>query len=86
MVEAGAKLPNHTFPIFNKVADAKNYQSGNPQVAAYMQTALGAADDYAKVLGGGTGTEGMQLKILNAMNASGPAACASFTIGCRSEA
>jgi hypothetical protein len=70
VVEAGAKLPNHHFPIFNKIADAQSYSTGHPEVAAYMQTALGAADDYAKVLGGGTGTEGMQMHILNAMNAS----------------
>jgi hypothetical protein len=70
VVEAGAKLPNHTFPVFNKLADVQSYASGHPEVAAYMQTALGAADDYGKVLGGGTGTEGMQMHILNAMNAS----------------
>jgi hypothetical protein len=70
VVDAGSKLPNHTLPIFNKLADAQNYATGHPEVAAYMQTALGAADDYAKVLGGGTGTEGMQMHILNAMNAS----------------
>jgi hypothetical protein len=70
VVDAGSKLPNHTFPIFNKLADAQNYATGHPEVAAYMQTALGAADDYAKVLGGGTGTEGMQMHILNAMTAS----------------
>jgi hypothetical protein len=70
VVAAGAKLPNAQLPIFNKISDAVNYESGHPEVAAYMQTALGAADDYAKVLGGGTGTEGMQLKILNAMNAA----------------
>jgi hypothetical protein len=70
VVDAGSKLPNHTFPVFNKLSDAQNYATGHPEVAAYMQTALGAADDYAKVLGGGTGTEGMQMHILNAMNAS----------------
>jgi hypothetical protein len=70
VVDAGSKLPNFKLPIFNKLADAQNYAMGHPEVAAYMQTALGAADDYAKVLGGGTGTEGMQMHILNAMNAS----------------
>lgn len=70
VVAQGARLPNHTFPFFNKIADAKNYQGGSPEVAAYMQTALAAADDYAKVVGGGQGTEGMQLKFLNALNAS----------------
>lgn len=70
VIDAGSKLPNHDFPVFNKVADAMNYASGHKEVAAYLQTALGAADDYAKVLGGGTGTEGMQMHILNAMNAS----------------
>lgn len=70
VVDAGSKLPDHKLPLFNKLADAQNYATGHPEVAAYMQTALGAADDYAKVLGGGTGTEGMQMHILNAMNAS----------------
>jgi hypothetical protein len=70
VMAAGAKLPNHSLPVFNKLSDAVNYSSGHPEVAAYMQSALGAADDYAKVLGGGSGTEGMQLKILNGMTAA----------------
>jgi hypothetical protein len=67
---AGAKLPNYKLPIFNKIADAKNYASGNPEVAAYLQTALMVADDGAKVMGGGAGTEGMQLHILNSLTAA----------------
>lgn len=70
VMDAGSKLPNHQFPIFNKLSDAANYASGHKEVAGYLQTALGAADDYAKVLGGGAGTEGMQLKILNGLTAN----------------
>lgn len=70
VVDAGAKLPNYKIPIFNKWADAKSYQSGNPEVDAYMQSALAAADDYAKVIGGGNPTEGMQLKQLNSLTPS----------------
>jgi hypothetical protein len=70
VVSQGARLPNHTFPIFNKAADVQNYATGHPEVGSYLMTALGTADDYAKVLGGGAGTEGMQMHILNALNAS----------------
>ncbi len=61
LVEQGAKLPNHNWPVFNKVADAKNYATGHPEVAAYLMTALGTADDYAKVVGGGQPSEHMQM-------------------------
>jgi hypothetical protein len=70
VVAQGSRLPNHTFPIFNKAADVQNYATGHPEVGSYLMTALGTADDYAKVLGGGAGTEGMQMHILNALNAS----------------
>lgn len=70
VMDAGSKLPNHQFPIFNKLSDATNYASGHKEVAGYLQSALGTADDYAKVMGGGAGTEGMQLKILNSLTAA----------------
>lgn len=70
LMDAGSKLPNHQFPIFNKISDAENYASGHKEVAGYLQTALGVADDYAKVTGGGAGTEGMQMHILNSLTAA----------------
>jgi hypothetical protein len=70
LMDAGSKLPNHQFPYFNKISDAENYASGHKEVAGYLQTALGVADDYAKVTGGGAGTEGMQMHILNSLTAA----------------
>lgn len=70
VMDQGAKLPNHDFPIFNKVADAENYAAGHKEVASYLMTALGAADDYAKVIGGGQPSEHMQMLIFNKLNAS----------------
>lgn len=47
-------LGNGTIPVFNKYSDWLKYQAGSPQLATYKAKVLGAADDYAKVIGGGT--------------------------------
>lgn len=59
------KLPNGQFPLFNKVSDYVDYAKGNPATAGFVQTAIGAADDYAKVMGGGHGSDSARLEILH---------------------
>jgi len=64
------KLPNGQFPAFNKMADYTSYAEGHPEMAGFMQTAIGAADDYAKVMGGGQGSDSARLEILHSFAAS----------------
>jgi hypothetical protein len=54
----------------NKVSDYTSYAAGHPEMAGFMQTAIGAADDYAKVMGGGQGSDSARLEILHSFAAS----------------
>jgi len=49
------RLGNGPIPKLNSWEDYQKFQTGDPALAGFMQTALGAADDYAKVMGGGAG-------------------------------
>lgn len=69
LLTAHSALGTTRIPIFNSWDQALEFQAGDPALATYMQTALGVADDYAKVLGGGNQpTKEMQLMQLNAIN------------------
>jgi hypothetical protein len=57
LAEAYKKLPNGEIPKLNTVADWKAAASGKGATAGFAQTALGVADDYAKVMGGGQGSD-----------------------------
>lgn len=50
-------LGNTKIPVFNKYADWVAYHAGSDALAAYKAAVLGAADDYAKVVGGGNPTD-----------------------------
>lgn len=65
-----AKLPNGSTPAFNKVEDWVSAARGKGPMAGFAQTAIGVADDYAKVMGGGTGTEGSREQVLKSFAAS----------------
>lgn len=68
-----AKLGNMSFPWLNKWQDYVNYEAGDPAMAGFMQTALGVADDYAKVMGGGTGSDTSREQVLHSFaNAHNP--------------
>jgi len=64
-------LGNGQFPIFNKWEDVLAYQAGleksGSAMARFGQLAVGAADDYAKVMGGGVGTDQSRLQVLNSL-------------------
>lgn len=64
------KLPNGQFPMLNKVSDYASFAAGHPEMAGFLQTAIGAADDYAKVMGGGQGSDSARLEILHSFAAS----------------
>jgi hypothetical protein len=60
------KLPSaaRKIPLFNTIGDYLSYHGGGPGMAGFMQTALAAADDYAKVVGGGVGTDTSRLQFM----------------------
>jgi hypothetical protein len=62
---AGKNIPQNEFPVFNSFADIYKAQTGSGPIAKYAATLIGVADDYAKVTGGGAGTEGMQKFIMS---------------------
>ena len=67
------KLGNTDIPFFNKLEDYAGYQTGDPAMAGFMQTALGVADDYAKVMGGGAGSDTSRVQVLHSFsNAHNP--------------
>lgn len=67
------KLGNGRIPLFNKWKDYAGYQTGDPAMAGFYQTAVGVADDYAKVMGGGTGSDTSRLQVMQSFaNAHNP--------------
>jgi hypothetical protein len=63
------KLPGQRkIPAFNSLQDYLSYHSGDPAVAGFMQTALAAADDYAKVVGGGVGSDTSRLQFMQSFS------------------
>src|SRR5437870_2296600 len=68
LVAQHAKLGNGSIPKFNKWKDYLNYQSGDPAMAGFMQTAIGVADDYAKVMGGGQGSDTSRLAVMQSFS------------------
>jgi hypothetical protein len=64
LAEAYKKLPNGQIPKLNTIADWKATASGSGSTAGFAQTALGVADDYAKVMGGGQGSDSAREEML----------------------
>lgn len=65
------KLPNGQIPKLNSIADWKASASGSGVTAGFAQTALGVADDYAKVMGGGQGSDSAREEMLKSFAMSG---------------
>jgi hypothetical protein len=57
LAAAAKDIPQNEFPVFNTVADAIKASTGSGPVAKYAALALGVADDYSKVMGGGQGSD-----------------------------
>lgn len=51
------QIPEHDYPVLNTVDDWQKLARGKGPLAGYAATALGAADDYGKVMGGGTASD-----------------------------
>lgn len=62
------KLPNGQFPAFNKVSDWTAAAAGSGATAGFAQTAIGVADDYAKVMGGGQGSDTAREEVLKSFS------------------
>lgn len=57
LMELGKKIPQHDWPILNKVDDWQELARGKGPLAGYASMALGVADDYGKVMGGGNASD-----------------------------
>lgn len=53
----GRDIPRHDFPVLNTIDDWQKVARGKGPLAGYAATALGVADDYGKVMGGGTASD-----------------------------
>ena len=80
LAAVGKDLPGGKFPALNSVADWEKAATGSGPIAKYAATALGIADDYAKVVGGGVGTDTARQAALNLVpkNASPEARAAAI--------
>jgi len=69
LAEIGKKIPGGLIPAFNSIADWEKAATGSGPIAKYAATALGVADDYAKVMGGGQGSDTSRMQALNLIGA-----------------
>jgi hypothetical protein len=69
---AGQKIPQSQFPAANTVEDWIKIQAGGGAPGGYAATLLGVADDYGKVMGGGSASDSARLsaEFLAKMSAS----------------
>lgn len=85
LAEIGKKIPQHDFPVLNKFDDWQKLARGKGPLAEYATKALGVADDYSKVMGGGTGTDASRDAVLKAFaQAASPEMRAGAIEGARS--
>lgn len=69
-LSAAAKdIPGGLIPAFNSIADWEKAATGSGPIAKYAALALGVADDYAKVMGGGQGSDSSRMQALNLVGA-----------------
>jgi hypothetical protein len=79
------QLPNGQIPKLNKLADWTSAAKGDGATAGFAQTALGVADDYAKVMGGGQGSDSAREEMLKSFSmASSPKQMEAAIEGARS--
>lgn len=84
LAEAGKSIPQSDITALNTVADWQKASTGNGPLAHYAATALGVADDYAKVMGGGQGSDTSRAQALHLIQANaGPDARAGALKGIR---
>jgi len=65
---AGGNLGNNKLPVLNSIDNWRKAALGEGPQAAYAAAALGVADDYSKVMSGGTGSDTARLSALDIIN------------------
>lgn len=84
LAEAGKHIPQSDITALNTLADWQKAATGNGPLAHYAATALGVADDYAKVMGGGQGSDTSRAQALRLIQTNaGPDARAGALQGIR---
>lgn len=68
--QAAKQIPGGLFPAFNTIADWEKAATGSGPIAKYAALALGVADDYSKVMGGGQGSDTSRLQALKLVGAN----------------
>jgi hypothetical protein len=58
-------IPQNQLPALNTVEDWQKLATGKGPLAGYAATALGVADDYGKVMGGGTASDSARTMALH---------------------
>ena len=57
LAAAAKDIPSSQIPALNSIDDWRKAATGNGPIAKYAALALGAADDYSKVMSGGNGSD-----------------------------
>ncbi len=57
LLQISKSIPQNDIPILNTVEDWEKLKTGKGPLAGYASVALGVADDYGKVMGGGTASD-----------------------------
>lgn len=70
LAAAGKDIPDGKIPVFNTIADAEKAATGSGPISKYAAVALGVADDYSKVMGGGTGSDSSREQALKLISAN----------------
>ena len=65
LAAAAKDIPGGQIPIFNTIADAQKAATGSGPIAKYASLAVGVADDYSKVMGGGVGSDSSREQALH---------------------
>jgi hypothetical protein len=69
LAAAAKDIPGGLIPAFNSIADWEKAATGSGPIAKYASLALGVADDYSKVMGGGQGSDSSRMQALNLVGA-----------------
>jgi hypothetical protein len=70
LAAAAKDIPSSQIPALNTIADWTKAATGSGPLAKYASIAVGAADDYAKVMGSGTGSDSSRQQALNLFKAN----------------
>lgn len=84
LAAAAKDIPGGLIPALNSIGDWEKAATGSGPIAKYAALALGVADDYSKVMGGGQGSDSSRSQALNLVGAKqSPAQRAASIAGIR---